>query len=132
MFISNPLEVWQVKVDSIYKPKPVGLGMKVGGRAEARGILSNNRPSFGFRPISEEVIGKILGHGEGDLNPALGGILKTEPKRLSEIRTPVVASGPINFGTRFPLSKRQIELDQTLRSNLKDLLFKKGLELEYG
>lgn len=132
IFISNPEEVWQVKVDSIYKPKPVGLSMKVGGRTEARKIASDKEPSFGFRPISDDIIENIIRRKGEDLSPVLNEILKVEPRRLSDIRSPVVASGPIHYGNKLQISKKQKNLDLELRKNLKKLLFREGIELEYG
>ena len=132
IFVSNPNEVWQVKVDSIYKPTPVGLGMKVGGKAEARKVLSDKEPSFGFRPVSENLIESIVNNREEDMSSVLSQILKVEPMRLSEIRSPVIAGGPIGHGDKFRLSKKQAEMDLELRKNLKRLMFKEGIGLGYG
>lgn len=132
IFISNPIGVWQVKVDSIYKPKPIGLGMKIGGKMEAKRFASEKEPSFGFRPISNTLIESIMHSREHQMDSFVDEILKQQPRRLADIKSPVFASGPIRYGDRFQLSDRQTQLDLDLRKNLKKLLFREGMELEYG
>jgi hypothetical protein len=132
IFLSNPTGVWQVKVDSIYKPLPIGLGTKIGGKMEAKRIASEKAPSFGFRPVSQELIENIMHYREKDMSPIMDEILKLEPRRLADIKSPVFASGPINYGRKFQLSSKQTKLDFELRKNLRRLLYKEGAEQEFG
>ncbi|MFQ5887532.1 MAG: hypothetical protein ACE5HY_02415, partial [Candidatus Hydrothermarchaeales archaeon] len=56
ILISRSKEAWQVKLDTIFKPKPVGVGARIGGIEEVP-----RRPySFGFRPLSEDILSGLL------------------------------------------------------------------------
>jgi hypothetical protein len=132
IIVSNPNEVWQVKIDSIYKPRPVGLGLKIGGMREARRIAPDRAPSFGFRPVPEGILEGLMHRPEGDMSPLLDEILKSKPRGINDVRSPLVASGPVHYGAKLELSRRQNELDFALRRNLKRRLFEEGMESEYG
>src|SRR5919198_3037299 len=55
--VSNTDEVWQLKLDSIYKPQPMVVGTKVDvdSTMVERGVNSNAVP-FGFRKLEPPVI----------------------------------------------------------------------------
>jgi hypothetical protein len=131
IFMANATNVWQVKLDSIYKPEPVGLGLKVGGSAEAKRI-GGEEPSFGFRPISERMLENLLKRDGRDVGAIASDIMRFEPRPLDELRGSPVLSGPINWGGRHPLSERQAILDADLRANLRRHLHRKGFEQEFG
>jgi hypothetical protein len=59
--VSNTDEVWQLKLDSIYKPMPLVVGTKVDidSTMIERGINTNGVP-FGFRKLDTPVIMDIL------------------------------------------------------------------------
>jgi len=57
IIFSNPEEVWQLKLDTIYKPNPVGFGAKV--EIEPSKIRLENFPSYGFRPVSLKILEQI-------------------------------------------------------------------------
>ncbi len=132
IFMANTTSVWQVKLDSIYKPEPIGLGMKVGGSTEAKRIGAGVEPSFGFRPIPEGILEAMLRRDNRDIGVIAADILRFEPKRLDELRGGPVLSGPIQWGGRHPLSERQARLDADLRANLRKHLHRKGFEQEFG
>jgi len=59
--VSNVDEVWQLKIDSIYKPMPIIIGAKVDAdatRIEKR--LGTNSPTFGYRKLEPSVMMTIL------------------------------------------------------------------------
>ena len=59
--VSNTDEVWQLKLDSIYKPLPLVVGTKidVDSTAIERGVSANTVP-FGFRKLDPPVIMDML------------------------------------------------------------------------
>ncbi|MFQ5711295.1 MAG: hypothetical protein ACE5GD_05890 [Candidatus Geothermarchaeales archaeon] len=135
IFVLSPKgELWQVKIDSVYKPKPLGLGVKVGGFEESRKVISAKIPPYGFRPISkghlEELRKNILQRRPVD--KTVRGILTESPAPIGELVSPGIMQGPISFssGERY-LSERQRELDKKLEKSLDELLHRRGLGSMY-
>ena len=59
--VSNNDEVWQLKIDSIYKPIPIVLGTKIDvDSAKVQNISRNSSVPFGYREIESSVILNIL------------------------------------------------------------------------
>lgn len=134
IFISTGKELWQVKVDSLYKSKPVGLGMKVGGEKEATRIVDGDIPSYGLRPLPEDLISRFIDGaiGNEDIVPIVDRVLKSEPRRIADIDTPAVLQGPLRYGLPAELSGKQRELNTKLKRSLDRLLFEKGIGKEYA
>ena len=134
VFISTGKELWQVKVDSLYKSKPVGLGMKVGGREEATRMIGGEVPSYGLRPLPENLIRKFIDGAIGteDIVPIVDRVLKSEPRRVADIDSPAVLQGPLRYGSPAALSSHQGELNAKLKRSLDRLLFEKGIGKEYA
>ncbi|MFQ6128553.1 MAG: hypothetical protein ACE5QW_06595 [Thermoplasmata archaeon] len=132
--ISTADELWQIKVDSLYKPNASAMGMKVGGRTEARKIAFDSEPKFGFRPLPPDILDKLLG-GEferQELTRIIDRVLGEEPKRLSEIDSPGLIHGPVRFGWKGYLSERQKLLDAKLKKGLDKLLFEEGFGFSHA
>lgn len=132
--ISTSDELWQIKVDSLYRPNARATGMKVGGKTEARKIASDSSPRFGFRPIPPDLLERFLGGDfeREELRKTIGRVLRDRPVRLSEIDAPGVVQGPVRIGWEGFLSERQKALDAKLRKSLDRSLFKDGLGLGYA
>lgn len=132
ILITNPREAWQIKLDSLYKPGSLGMGMKL-ERKELRGIDKMGEPHFGFRPLPTQFVDDLM-YGrvdQSELLPMVEEILKHSPARLSDIDTAAVVQGPIHYGWKGYLSERQELLDRRLERSLDKLLFKKGYGLPY-
>ena len=52
--VSNPNEVWQLKIDSIYKPNPLIVGAKVD--VDPVKFNDNSHMPFGYRKLDPEKI----------------------------------------------------------------------------
>ncbi|MFQ6106091.1 MAG: hypothetical protein ACE5QF_00680 [Thermoplasmata archaeon] len=132
--ISTEDELWQIKVDSLYRPNPKAIGARIGGRTEARKVASASLPGYGFRPLPSDILDRFLG-GEferEEFTHAIDSVLSTEPKRLSEIDSPGMIQGPLQFGWKGQLSEKQRLLDAKLRRSLDRTIFKEGLGLGYA
>lgn len=134
IFISTGKELWQVKVDSLYKSKPIGLGMKVGNEEEAARIVNGDVPSYGLRPLPKNLIRRFIDGAIGmdEIVPVVDRVLKTEPRRIADIDSPAVLQGPVRYGSPTILSSRQTDLNRKLRRSLDRLLFEKGIGKEYA
>lgn len=132
--ISTADELWQMKVDSLYRPDAKAMGMKVGGKKEARRIVSDSAPTFGFRPMPAGILEGFLGgdFGREEFARTIDRVLRERPVRLSEIDSPGVIQGPIQFGWKGYLSDKQQLLDAKLKRSLDRMLFKEGLGLGYA
>ena len=59
--VSNNDEVWQLKIDSIYKPMPMVLGTRIDtDSAKIQKITSGSNVMFGYRELGSSVIQNIL------------------------------------------------------------------------
>ena len=87
---SNPEKVWLVKLDTIYKPNPIGFGTVLTDTDPSK-IKINDLPSYGFRPVSEKVIDLIM---NGDISSALKMIMEVSPTPTEKISDQLVAVGP--------------------------------------
>jgi hypothetical protein len=93
--ITNPDEVWQLKIDSLFKPFPIIAGAKVDAEpTNMKKIINKNIVPFGYRKIDppvlmnlfkkisqeQEVIAtKDTNHINNDLNSLLGSLEPTVP-----------------------------------------------------
>lgn len=132
--ISNFDEVWQIKVDSIYKPVPIIIGTKVDTDVTKVYQQIESAP-FGYRKIDADTILKILLRTvDGETNTAkpierprtnLVNILNSiEPVIPSQQGS--YAYGPFTFSNISPLIKNNLQrnvsekLSRKLRQILKD------------
>jgi hypothetical protein len=133
--VSNTDEVWQLKIDSIYKPLPLVIGTKVdldSTKIEKR--ISNTVP-FGYRKLEPPVIMNILKNlteeqhrnalKEPDANDYLNSILRSlEPERPVNGKNYVY--GPVVFTKRNPVNSNEYQkqvaekLTFKLRDNLRN------------
>lgn len=134
IFISTGEELWQVKVDSFYRSKPIGLGMKVGGEEEASKVIREEEPTYGLRSIPEDMIRKFIDGaiGDEDMVPIVDKVLKSKPRRVADLESSAVLQGPVQFGGPAELSGKQRELNLKLKRSLDRLLFEKGIGKEYA
>ena len=124
--VSNPNEVWQLKIDSIYKPNPLIVGAKVD--VDPVKFNDNSHMPFGYRKLDPEKIGKILSNmGENQDNSGISSyisslISSSEP----EVPTPnnSYAYGPFVFTQKNPIKvdEYQKDISEKLASRLKDKL----------
>lgn len=127
ILISSGKDAWQIKLDTLYKPNPLGVGVKVGRSSK---IFDNPHP-FGFRPIPEEFIPEL---SETGFSPdIIGEIMRKRPQPIDQIKTSGVVQGPITF-SRGPLdfiSERHKKLDNKLRMEMDKLLDRSGVMSAY-
>lgn len=130
--VSNVDEVWQLKIDSIYKPVPMILGAKVDLDA-TRIERNNNSPAFGYRKLEPSFMMNILkkltqeqqinANKEADINNYINSALGS----LDTV-TPVTggnyAYGPFVFTERNPVSfnEYQKQVSEKLALQLRDNL----------
>lgn len=134
IFIARGSELWQIKVDTLFKPSPIGIGAKI--EIEQKKIEKLPLPfSYGFRPIPREF--KEL-HGSEDLAGIIERILKSDPVPTSKIGKQGFVQGPVAIKGSLlspqPLSyisEQQKTLDRKLTQELSSLLFKRYSGLGY-
>jgi hypothetical protein len=132
--ISTADELWQLKVDSLYRPDAKAMGMKIGGGKEARKVASDSTPAFGFRSLPSDILERFLGGDfeREEMTRIIDRILLESPERPSEIDSPAMLQGPVRFGWKGHLSEKQEKLDHRLKRSLDRLLFNEGLGLGYA
>lgn len=139
--VSNADEVWQLKIDSIYKPVPMMIGTKVDldSTMVQRRINPDTAP-FGFRKLDAPVIMDIFKklseeqeqqkniHAETDFNNYLHSILGSL-KTVRPIRGKNYAYGPFVFTERNPANtdEYQKQVSEKLAFKLRDNLRSKYL-----
>jgi len=127
ILISHGKDVWQIKLDTLYKPNPLGVGVKVG----RSGKVFDNPYSFGFRPIPQKFIPKLLDTGfSSDITEE---IMRKRPQPIDQIKTPGIVQGPITFSRSSLdfISERHEKLDNKLRVELDKLLGRSGVMSAY-
>jgi len=78
VLITSEKKGWLLKLDTVYKPSPLGLGAPV--KIKTEDIKIENLPEYGLRPASPEII----------------ELLKTDPRRaLAERKQPPSEEGGI-------------------------------------
>jgi hypothetical protein len=127
LLFSNPQEVWQLKLDTIYKPNPMGFGVKL--EVDPSKVLAKGFPSYGFRPISAETMDlmkNMIDRSMKDLTAVMvKSILKIPPVSTKEIKG-ITAVGPyIQQPSLDPISPKQKELSTKLDRELEKLMREK-------
>ena len=124
--VSNPNEVWQLKIDSIYKPNPLIVGTKVD--VDPVKFNDNAHMPFGYRKLDPKKIGKILSNiGENEDTIALSSYINSIiSSKNPEIPTPnnSYAYGPFLFTQKNPIKvdEYQRKISDKLANRLKDKL----------
>lgn len=124
--VSNPNEVWQLKIDSIYKPNPLIVGAKVD--VDPAKFDDKSHMPFGYRKLDTEKIGKFL--SSMDENEDANGISSYISSLIAssepEVPTPnnSYAYGPFLFTQKNPIKvdEYQKRISEKLASRLKDKL----------
>jgi hypothetical protein len=124
--VSNPDEVWQLKIDSIYKPNPLIIGTKVD--VDPLRFNDNTHMPFGYRKLDPKKIGKILSNiSENEDSSALSSyiaslISSTKPEVPSPNNS--YAYGPFLFTQKNPIKvdEYQRKISDKLANRLNDKL----------
>jgi hypothetical protein len=124
--VSNPDEVWQLKIDSIYKPNPLIIGTKVD--VDPLRFNDNTHMPFGYRKLDPKKIGKILSNiSESEDTSALSTyiaslISSTKPEVPSPNNS--YAYGPFLFTQKNPIKvdDYQRKISDKLANRLNDKL----------
>jgi len=117
-------ESWLIKEYLINPFKSVGVGARLSPpRSNIQGKFN-----FGFRPISDSVIKRILEENDKEKRISiLNKVLSTKPMSLSNIKSNFILGGPIYYAPRSILeeiSPSQRKLDEKLRRELNKILRK--------
>lgn len=124
--VSNSNEVWQLKIDSIYKPNPLIVGAKVD--VDPGKFNDNSHMPFGYRKLDPDKIGKFLSNMDGneDANGISSYISSLIASSEPEVPTPnnSYAYGPFLFTQKNPIKvdEYQKKISDKLASRLKDKL----------
>lgn len=124
--VSNPNEVWQLKIDSIYKPNPLIIGTKVD--VDPIRFNDNTHMPFGYRKLDPKKIGKILSNiSENEDTSALSSyigslISSTKPEVPSPNNS--YAYGPFLFTQKNPIKvdEYQRKISDKLANRLSEKL----------
>jgi hypothetical protein len=130
--VTNPDEVWQLKIDSLYKPIPIITGTKIDiETAKMKKIINKNTVPFGYRKIDppmlmnlfkkiseeQEIIAKKdMDYVNKELNSFLGSLEPTVPVKDTDY-----LYGPLLFTNKNILDNNQYHknISEKLSSNLK-------------
>jgi|CryGeyStandDraft_7_1057128.scaffolds.fasta_scaffold50836_4 hypothetical protein len=137
MLFSSPDGVWQLKLDTIYRPNPIGFGVRL--EEDSSKVPIMEAPPYGHRPVHidgmmvkikhlmesklqpEQMMSNIIENIVGTLD--IERIMESPPLPTDRIRTPITAIGPyIQQPTIEPISSRQKELSTKLDDELKRLM----------
>ena len=134
--VSNVDEVWQLKIDSIYKPLPIILGAKVDLDAtKIERKINNSSPTFGYRKLEPSVMMNILkkltrdqqmnANKELSINNYINSVLGSL-ETVSPVTGENYAYGPFVFTDRNPVNSNEYQkqvaekLALRLRDNLRN------------
>ncbi len=123
LYIYKNGHLWQLKTEILTPYKKIGLGGKIKTKEEI-----DHGFDFGWRPLSEEKIKKILEElkEQGELSQStVEEVLRISPKSFFDIDEEYVFQGPIAFSDTplQKLSKSQKKLDMKLAQELDKLVF---------
>ena len=134
--VSNVDEVWQLKIDSIYKPVPIILGAKVDlDAAKIERKMSSSSPAFGYRKLEPSLMMNILkkltqeqqinANKEPDINNYINSVLGSL-ETVAPVSGGNYAYGPFVFTDRNPVGSNEYQkqvaekLALKLRENLRN------------
>jgi len=126
----SPDEIWEIKLDSLYKPNPICVGLNL--KNENSDLVDKlDSPHYGFRPVEDNIAKSIIEALSKNEVPVqiLNSILKRTPKPLEELgKDKMILHGPVIRSQKLPLvSEKQIDLDLKLRQELQKLLMNRGI-----
>ncbi|NHI94201.1 MAG: hypothetical protein EAX96_17045 [Candidatus Lokiarchaeota archaeon] len=125
LFITNKRGIWQIKFDSFFKPKPIGLGVKVGDGDEAARFRSRKLgPSFGLRPLNLNHLDSLRRNiiQNKPIDNLIMEILDSNPQPIKKITSPLTLQGPVLFSNDPSyISDSQKQLDKKLKKELLKL-----------
>jgi hypothetical protein len=126
VLLSNPEEAWLVKYDTVYKPNPLGFGVKL---QDAPKIPDAKPLSYGFRQFPAERIKRAIelmttmkSSSEQivkAVNNVLLDIVSSAPIPTYKIIKPAFLEGPFYLKDLENLSKGQRELSRKLDVQLR-------------
>ncbi len=135
IFILSPDgRLWQIKIDSLYNPSPIGIGMEVGGAEESLKIMGKDTPLYGFRPVTGAQMRRLKENLQKrrPIDRTIRSILSKKPTILGDIKDSGIMGGPIIYSShKGYLSEKQMELDHNLRKSLDKLLQRRGIGSMY-
>ncbi len=133
IFISNPLDIWQIKIDSLYKPNPYGLGTKLGPVKDFPELFPSSSPSFGFRPLLPNHIQKLQKEVEREkpIDNVIKEILGSKPVSIDQIKSNALIGPVMHSSLQGYISDNQKALDRKLKRSLDDLLLSRGIGQNY-
>ncbi|MEM3404575.1 MAG: hypothetical protein QXJ17_08575 [Nitrososphaeria archaeon] len=131
----SPEEVWELKLDSFYKPNPIVVASSQPTSKETEDSTLES-PGYGFRPVDDRKARAIIESLKKKSLPSelVKNVLKKEPISLEEIRDErMVLHGPIIHAPKLPIiSEQQVDLDIKLRTELQKLLMNRGIGSMYA
>lgn len=129
-FMGSPDEVWQLKIDSIFKPNPLMLGAKV--EAKSEGSTNFGTIPYGYRRIDRKVAFELLktlaraeDRGTDPIQDRLDLDRILRPIRpVAPIAGGSYAEGPFVLTDRMSLgiTEEQKQLEDKLSSDLRKLM----------
>ncbi len=136
LFIAEESKLWWLKEKMINPMLTIGCGIRPLHESDLHNRIfekSNIGPSFGFRPIQEELMKKIFADLAEGKTPrdGLSEVLSSEPRTLEELDTSFVMQGPFHQMSTLAeiLSDKQRELDKKLNTELEKLILKRYPQL---
>jgi hypothetical protein len=134
--VSNVDEVWQLKIDSIYKPVPMILGARVDLDAtKIERKISKSSPTFGYRKLEPSLMMNILkklareqqmnAKKELSINNYINSVLASV-ETVAPVTGENYAYGPFVFTDRNPVNSNEYQkqvaekLALKLRDNLRN------------
>ena len=132
ILITNPSSLWQVKLDSLFRPNP----LSVGGKLEDIDIsekVGKNLPSFGYRPLGNNQLAKMQENlmSNKSIDSLILDILQKDPVPIDNTKNQGFIEGPINLAPPGYISNKQKKLDLKLKKDLNKLKYRRGLGLQY-
>jgi hypothetical protein len=136
LLIAKESRLWWLKEEMINPMLTVGCGVRSPLETDMRRRIfgtGNTGPSYGFRPIEEEHMKRIIADLSDGKTPyrGLSEVLNSEPKTLRELDTSFVMQGPFRQLATLDdlLSDKQRELDARLDAELEKLVLKRYPQL---
>jgi hypothetical protein len=134
--ITKDSKCWWLKEELINPYLTVGCGIRshLESKLEDR-VFSGNKsaPSFGFRPVPEEQLNRIIADIALGRDPQapIREILGSEPRPWRELETSFLLHGPLHYAKQLTdiLSEEQRQLDDKLNLELERLVHKRYPQL---
>lgn len=116
--VGSPGESWRLKLDTIFKPSPLVLGVR-----SEEGVPSGQTPSFGFRKVDQGTAPALLDDSPEGLKRLLAFLGRVSPVAPSTpgsyVQGPFLYSSQAKPGT---LSQEQRGVDDRLSEEMRKLV----------